>query len=390
MKTFNKNIAFVLIFITVVFTILGFAVSACIRESSLYAMEITVPETGDGVYAEFSAEYIDPEKPLKIHWNTSNGGFDKYNIKVEYLGVTSTPMSVDEDDIIIVCDKTTSKESYTINKRYLVDRAYLRVTLTGQNRDGSYSPTITYYLFVGENNELIAYSDIYYSAIEYGIDIDGDAYKALESINTKYTDKFNTANKEKNLIFMFEGVGSSSSASKRMNAMCVVVQNGKITYINRNSSTIPDYPFDPTRNNNKDMPTLKSGIYLFTTVNHHSSYAALRVANAKVIRFRNESEFYSSTATGINVHRRSSNSIAPQDATWANSAGCLLVGKSGTSSFSEYAKFIQTIGIVDSDAKGTDKYSTNVVGKIIIDRSYAYSYLQSIGYPDAAIEALCQ
>ena len=189
---------------------------------------------------------------------------------------------------------------------------------------------------------------------------------------------------------MFEGVGSSSSASKRMNAMCVVVQNGKITYINRNSSTIPDYPFDPTRNNNKDMPTLKSGIYLFTTVNHHSSYAALRVANAKVIRFRNESEFYSSTATGINVHRRSSNSIAPQDATWANSAGCLLVGKSGTSSFSEYAKFIQTIGIVDSDAKGTDKYSTNVVGKIIIDRSYAYSYLQSIGYPDAAIEALCQ
>ena len=85
MKTFNKNIAFVLIFITVVFTILGFAVSACIRESSLYAMEITVPETGDGVYAEFSAEYIDPEKPLKIHWNTSNGGFDKYNIKVENL-----------------------------------------------------------------------------------------------------------------------------------------------------------------------------------------------------------------------------------------------------------------------------------------------------------------
>lgn len=43
---------------------------------------------------------------------------------------------------------------------------------------------------------------------------------------------------------MFEGVGNNSSASKRMNAMCVVVKNGDIVYLNRNCSTIPDYPFN--------------------------------------------------------------------------------------------------------------------------------------------------
>ena len=48
--------------------------------------------------------------------------------------------------------------------------------------------------------------------------------------------------------------------------MCVVVQNGKITCINRNSATIPDYPFDPERNDDTDMPTLKSGIYSFKTL----------------------------------------------------------------------------------------------------------------------------
>lgn len=244
-------------------------------------------------------------------------------------------------------------------------------------------------------NTWISTSALKSAASKYDIDTDSEAYEALESINTKYASKFSTAEKKGTLIFMFEGVGSDSSSSNRMNAMCVVVQNGKITYINQNSSTIPDYPFDPSHNkgeNNEDipMPTLKSGIYSFTTVNHgnKSPYAALKVSNAKVLRFRNTSDFYDSTSTGINVHRRSTNDIAPQNATWANSSGCILIGKSGTASSSEYAKFIQTIGIVGSSAKGNAKYSTKVTGKIVVDRTYAADYLKSVGYSTSAIKAL--
>lgn len=342
----------------------------------------------DSSRISFSAEHINPGKSFKIRWNAPKDGFDKYEVTVDYFGVTSSPMSVDEDDVTVIYDKTTSKEYYTINKRYMVDQSYLRVTLRGKNQDGSYSPTSTYYLLVGKNNNLIAYSEIYSATVEYGIDIDDDAYKALETINTKYAGKFSSADKKGTLVFMFEGVGKNSSSSKRMNAMCVVVQNGKITYINQNSSTIPDYPFDPSRNDNTDMPTLKSGVYSFTTVNHGGSYAALKVSNANVLRFSSKSNFYSSTSTGINVHRRSTDSIASSTANWVNSAGCLLVGNSGTSSSSEYAKFIQTIGIVSPSAKGNAKYSTRVTGKIVVDRTYASDYLKSVGYSTSAIKAL--
>ena len=237
-------------------------------------------------------------------------------------------------------------------------------------------------------NTWISSSALKSAASKYDIDTDSEAYKALQSLNTKYASKFSTAEKKGTLIFMFEGVGNYASSSKRMNAMCVVVQNGKITYINLNSSTIPDYPFDPSRNDDTDMPTLKSGIYSFTTVNHGGSYAALKVSNANVLRFSSKSSFYSSTSTGINVHRRSSNSIASEDSTWVNSAGCILIGKSGTSSSSEYAKFIQTIGIVGSSAKGNAKYSTKVTGKIVVDRTYAADYLKNVGYSTSAIKAL--
>lgn len=237
-------------------------------------------------------------------------------------------------------------------------------------------------------NSFVSDFQISSAASVYGISTGSNAYKALQSINTKYASKLSSNDKKGTLVFMFEGVGNNSSSGKRMNAMCVVVQNGRITYINRNSSTIPDYPFDPSRNDYTDMPTLKSGIYSFTTVNHNNSYAALNVSGAKVVRFSNRSSYYNSTSYGINVHRRSSNSIAASNASWVNSAGCLLVGASGTSSFSEYAKFIQTLGIVSSGAAGNAKYGTKVSGKIIVDRAYAYNYLNNVGYYSSAINAI--
>ena len=71
-----------------------------------------------------------------------------------------------------------------------------------------------------------------------------------------------------------------------------------------------------------------------------------------------------------------------------NSAGCLLVGKAGKSSADEYAKFIQAVGIVGSSARGTDKYTKSVSGKIVVDRTFAADYLKSVGYSQSAINLI--
>lgn len=225
-------------------------------------------------------------------------------------------------------------------------------------------------------------------AAQYGISKNSDAYKALQLINSKYASKMSASEKEGTFVFLFEGVGNNKSASARMNAMCVVVKQGNVVYLNQNCSTIPDYPFNPEKNDGTPMPTIKSGIYNFTTVNHRGQYAALNVSGAKVLRFKNQNDMYSSTSAGINVHRRDSDSIAPKNQGWVNSAGCLLIGKAGTGCTAEYARFIQAVGIVWDNAAGNAKYSNQVSGKIIIDRTYARSYLKNVGYSNSAINAL--
>lgn len=238
------------------------------------------------------------------------------------------------------------------------------------------------------DSNYVSASEINETASAYGISRSSNAYNALLSINSKYQKKLTSSQKKDTVVFMFEGVGSSSASSKRMNAMCVVVKNGDIVYLNRNSSTIPDYPFDPGKNEGTPMPTIKSGVYSFTTVNHRGKYAALNVSNAPVVRFKSKGSFYDATSYGINVHRRDSNSIAAASAGWVNSAGCLLVGKSGTESSGEYAKFIKAVGIVGSGAKGNSKKTSNVSGKIVVDRAYAASYLKNVGYSSSAINRI--
>ena len=234
-----------------------------------------------------------------------------------------------------------------------------------------------------------AEANVAVSLANYGIDTNSNAYAALKLINTKYAQKLSDSDKRGVLVFMFEGVGNNSSTSKRENAMCVVVKNGNIVYINRNSSSIPDYPFSPSKNDNTPMPTLKSGVYNFSTLNHKGNYAALHInGDANVVRFRSTNDWYSSTSSAINIHRKSSDSVADWNKSWVNSAGCQLIGKTGTSSSSEYAKFIQSVGIVNSNASGDSKYSYSVNGKYILDRSYAYNYMRSIGYSDSAIKAI--
>ena len=256
---------------------------------------------------------------------------------------------------------------------------------------GALKGTNTRSITVKDNgsSDFIKESSLKSAAANYGIDTNSNAYAALKLINTKYAQKLSDSDKRGVLVFMFEGVGNNSSTSKRENAMCVVVKNGNIVYINRNSSSIPDYPFSPSKNDNTPMPTLKSGVYNFSTLNHKGNYAALHInGDANVVRFRSTNDWYSSTSSAINIHRKSSDSVADWNKSWVNSAGCQLIGKTGTSSSSEYAKFIQSVGIVNSNASGDSKYSYSVNGKYILDRSYAYNYMRSIGYSDSAIKAI--
>ena len=242
--------------------------------------------------------------------------------------------------------------------------------------------------YISNSNDFIKESSLIAAASTYGISTNSNAYAALKLINTKYARNLSQNDKKGTLVFMFEGVGNSSSTSKRENAMCVVVKNGNIVYINRYSSSIPDYPFSPSKNGGDPMPTLKSGIYNFSTVNHRSQYAALRVQNANVVRFRSSSNWYGSTSSAINIHRKSSDNIASFNAGWVNSAGCQLIGQTGTSNSSDYTKFIKSVGIVNSNASGNSKYNYSVNGKYILDRTYAHDYMRNIGYSENAIKAI--
>lgn len=233
-------------------------------------------------------------------------------------------------------------------------------------------------------------AEIIRTASDNGIALGSNAYKALVSLNSKYASRLSATDEQGTVVAMFEGVGNDASIDKRMNAMALIIRNGDIIYLNRNSSTIPDFPFSPSRNKDKNMPTAKSGVWSFTTVNHKKDYpdkyAALNVTNVPVVRHRADKTFYEDTSPSINVHRRSYYDL-PASGT-PNSAGCLLVGNPGTSSTGEYARFIQTLGIVGPNASGSATFTSNVTGKIIIDRTFAYNYLKNIGYSDAAIRLI--
>ena len=43
---------------------------------------------------------------------------------------------------------------------------------------------------------------------------------------------------------------------------------------------------------------------------------------------------------------------------------------------------------MSSSAGGSAKYSNYITGKIVVDRTYAYDYLRSVGYSDAAIKLI--
>lgn len=224
----------------------------------------------------------------------------------------------------------------------------------------------------------------------YGIEAGSTAARALAAINDTYAPMLSLRQRESCMVFFFEGAGSEPDPVWRWNAMCVVVWDGSIIYLDRDSTTIPDYPFVPWKNENRDTPTLKSGIYAFDTVNHNGVYGALRVLNDKVVRFHNASEFYEDVSNheSIQIHRRVTNKVSPADEAWGNSVGCLLVSDSSTAADGGYASFLRALGVISGNAGGNSRYQNQVKGTVIVDRRFGIDYLRAVGYPDEAIRLI--
>lgn len=225
---------------------------------------------------------------------------------------------------------------------------------------------------------------------DYGIRNGSAAAEALLSINSVYAAKIPVSRRAEPLVFFFEGAGNNPDPTVRKNALCAVVWDGEIIYLDQGSTTIPDWPFLPFKNDGRDMPTLKSGIYDFDTVNHNGSYAALRVLDDQVVRFHTASEFYEDVSyrQSIQVHRRTLETVSPRKESWGSSVGCLLVGDSSAAAGGSYARFIQSVGATPWGSGGNARYRTNVCGVIVVDRSFGTEYLRAVGYPDEAIALL--
>lgn len=213
---------------------------------------------------------------------------------------------------------------------------------------------------------------------------------ALEDINDMYAEKLTPEQREGTLVFFFEGAGENGDPQARNNAMCVVVIGGRIAYLDQCSSTIPDHPFLPWKNDHYDVPTLKSGIYSYDTVNHNGKYAALRVLGDQVVRFHSREEFYEDVSlhSSIEIHRRYEDENSPENESWANSVGCLMAGDAGTGVEDTYTKFIQAVGAISEGKGGNTRYQTNVTGLLILDRRYGEDYMKEVGYSDEALALL--
>ena len=226
---------------------------------------------------------------------------------------------------------------------------------------------------------------------ENGISEDSNTCGALYMINSDY-DQVLKSNEGKVTIFFFEGAGADPNPDTHRNALCVVVKDRKILYINLYSTTIPDNPFNPSLNGGMAMPTLCQGVYDFENCIHLEDvsvsarlipYAALEVKNDEVVRHRSDTDYYTSTSGAIHIHARSRN----RDNTTKASQGCLVVGDVFNTYTDQYAAFLKAVGVIDGNTNvwvGT-KCKYGAIGKVVVDRSQAYDYLKAVGYSDDVI-----
>ena len=243
----------------------------------------------------------------------------------------------------------------------------------------------TEYVVPNSITPIVTSDNIIASAKANGIAADSVAFEALVKINTQYGSRLNPEERGGTLLFVFEGCGENLDSAVRYGAMAVVVCGGKIVHINRHCSTIPDWPFNPARNGWKAMPTMVSGIYDITAVNHNGNCPGFEIQKDKVIRFNSQTSFYASTSGYINIHRRFWDELSDKH---YNSQGCIVIGNVGTEPDDEYARYAVAIGLINAGDSGTSRFRRSISGKVIIDRSFAGNYLRSVGYSPQAISMI--
>lgn len=311
---------------------------------------------------------------------------------VVYNNLPEVTLEANYDDSII--DILQAEEGVITIKALSAGSTALKVIAHAEN----YEITAECQIYVEDSDPvqdgpILSRDAIYQAAETFNLDLEKPSFQALQLINTKYGDEL-SGHTDTPIVAVFEGIGNSASTKEHRNALCIVVKDGQVVYMNWNSTTIPDNPFSP-RNNGvgaTDIPTLISGIYDYVSTNHYSkkygSYAALNVQNANVLRHESRTSFFPSTSRFINVHRRMQDELTDPSDTWGNSTGCINVGRAGTGKDSEYSAFVTAVGIVDPGWSDYRVYDHKVQGKIVVDRSWARDYLSNIGYTEEAIDII--
>ena len=219
----------------------------------------------------------------------------------------------------------------------------------------------------------------------------GVRFNALVSINTKYASKISAADRASPLLFLFEGAGATSDPQYLYDAMGVLVQNGKITWVSLFCSTLPD-TLDASWNHGTPTPTLRSGIYTFASTWHNTdntpSCPALHVYGDQVVRGGASASPYYSTSGSINIHRRSWPYRNSPSYPHISTSGCQVIGRPGTGATDDYATYASTLGLINPGDSGTHTLRRTVYGKVVIDRTAAKPFMTKIGYSAQAISMI--
>ena len=110
-----------------------------------------------------------------------------------------------------------------------------------------------------------------------------------------------------------------------------------------------------------------------------------------VVRNAASANPYPSTSNAIDVHRRSHPERNSSTNPYISSAGCLLVGRTGTGATDDYATYASKLGLINPGDSGTHYVRIpegTYVCKVIVDRDCAGSYLSSLGYSAQAISMI--
>lgn len=316
---------------------------------------------------------------------------DKHMVRYYCLGAVTFDLTItvhdhmptaDEEGETVVELKNTEERTYNLEK--MTDGHTYRIKVRAYDGNGGCSPEAVAYISC--DRHILNPGEVERAAAEFGIKEGTSAYLAMLDIDRVYYDTVAAKATNEIIIFFFEGTGEDWA--KRYSALVVVVKDGKVLFANNCCSTIPDYPFDPSKNNGKDMGTVADGFYVFTTKNHNGEYASLNINNPLLVRFKDQTHYYRTTeGSAFDIHRRYSDGIAPADAGWVNSAGCFLVNTAGPEPFIPFAK---AVGIIPANATKLTTYTKSVKGHVVVDRYYAEEFMLSLGYPQSAIDQIRQ